>query len=155
MQYVLAIDQGTTGTRAIIFDKQGLSISKTYYEHEQFFPKPGWVEHDPTEIWENTKKVVKEAVEKANVDFSQICSIGIANQRETVVAWNKSTNEILYNAIVWQCRRTADTCNRLKEEGYSEVFKEKTGLVLDPYFSGTKIKWLLDNSPKVSQAFED
>ncbi len=155
MQYVLAIDQGTTGTRAIIFDKQGLSVSKAYYEHEQFFPKPGWVEHDPTEIWENTKKVVKESVEKANLDFSQICTIGIANQRETVVAWNKKTNKILHKAIVWQCRRTADTCNRLKEDGYSEVFKEKTGLVLDPYFSGTKITWLLDNSPKVRQVFEN
>ncbi len=155
MQYVLAIDQGTTGTRAIIFDKQGLSVSKAYYEHEQFFPKPGWVEHDPTEIWENTKKVVKESVEKTNLDFSQICTIGIANQRETVVAWNKKTNKILHNAIVWQCRRTVDMCNKLKVDGYSDIVKKKTGLVLDPYFSGTKIKWLLDNSPKVSQAFEN
>ncbi len=155
MQYVLAIDQGTTGTRAIIFDKQGLSVSKAYYEHKQIFPKPGWVEHDPAEIWTNTKKVVKESVEKANLDFSQICTIGIANQRETVVAWNKKSNIILHNAIVWQCRRTVDMCNKLKVDGYSDIIKRKTGLVLDPYFSGTKIKWLLDKSQKVSQAFEN
>ena len=152
MKFVLSIDQGTTGTRAMIFNKKGEEISKDYLGHEQIFPKPGWVEHHPDEIWEKTKIVIKNALKKAKLKSSDICSIGVTNQRETVVVWDSSTGIPLHNAIVWQCRRTADICNQLKEDGYSELFKEKTGLVLDPYFSGTKIKWLLDNSVKTKEA---
>ena len=149
MKFVLSIDQGTTGTRAMIFNHSGEAISKSYIEHRQFFPNPGWVEHNPDEIWRNTLKVVKDAIVSANLDPMQICSIGVTNQRETVVAWSKETNIPLHNAIVWQCRRTADICENLKNDGFFEIFNSKTGLVLDSYFSGTKIKWLLANSSKV------
>ncbi|MCG3221515.1 MAG: glycerol kinase GlpK [Candidatus Heimdallarchaeota archaeon] len=149
MKFVLSIDQGTTGTRAMIFNHRGEEVSKSYVQHKQIFPQPGWVEHDPEEIWENTLNVIKDAISLANLDAKQICSIGVTNQRETVVAWNKETNKPLNNAIVWQCRRTADICETLKKDGFFKIFNSKTGLVLDPYFSGTKIKWLLANSSKV------
>ena len=155
MMFILSIDQGTTGTRAMVFNKNGEEISKDYIEHEQIFPKPGWVEHHPTEIWEKTKVVMKNALTKAKISSEDIASIGIANQRETVVAWNTLTGLPLHNAIVWQCRRTADLCSKLKNDGYSELFTNKTGLVLDPYFSGTKIKWLLENSTKVQSALQN
>ena len=155
MKFILSIDQGTTGTRAMVFNKNGEEISKDYIEHEQIFPKPGWVEHHPTEIWEKTKVVMKNALTKAKISSEDIASIGIANQRETVVAWNTLTGLPLHNAIVWQCRRTADLCSKLKNDGYSELFTNKTGLVLDPYFSGTKIKWLLENSTKVQSALQN
>ncbi len=154
MKFVLSIDQGTTGTRAMIFNKRGEGIAKDYVEHEQFYPKPGWIEHHPTEIWEKTKIVMRNALDKAKITSEEICSIGIANQRETVVAWNTNTGLPLHKAIVWQCRRTADMCSQLKEEGFSALFTNTTGLVLDPYFSGTKIKWLLDNSSKVQDALK-
>ena len=154
MRFVLSIDQGTTGTRAMIFNKRGEEIAKDYVEHEQFFPKLGWVEHHPTEIWEKTKVVMRNALDKAKITSEAICSIGIANQRETVVAWNTNTGLPLHKAIVWQCRRTADMCSQLKEEGFSALFTNTTGLVLDPYFSGTKIKWLLVNSSKVQDALK-
>lgn len=153
MKYVLSIDQGTTGSRSMIFNKEGKEISKDYLEHTQIFPKAGWVEHNPLEIWDKTLQTISKSMIKAKVDSSDICSIGITNQRETVVAWDKITGLPLYNAIVWQCRRTADICDNLKEEGYEDLFKKKTGLVLDPYFSGTKIRWLLDNSDKVKDAY--
>jgi glycerol kinase len=149
MKFVLSIDQGTTGTRAMIFNHKGEEVSKSYKEHNQIFPQPGWVEHDPKEIWDNSLLVTKEAIMFAKIEPAQICSIGITNQRETVVVWNKETNKPLHNAIVWQCRRTAEICDNLLDEGYFRIFNDKTGLVLDPYFSGTKIKWLLDNSSKV------
>ena len=155
MKFVLSIDQGTTGTRAMIFNHSGEEVSKSYVEHKQIFPNPGWVEHNPDEIWRNTLKVVKDAIISANLDPVQICSIGVTNQRETVVAWNKETNTPLHNAIVWQCRRTAEMCDALKNDGFFEVFNSKTGLVIDPYFSGTKIKWLLANSSKVQDQLKN
>ena len=155
MKFVLSIDQGTTGTRAMIFNHSGEEVSKSYILHKQIFPNPGWVEHNPDEIWRNTLKVVKDAIISANLDPVQICSIGVTNQRETVVAWNKETNTPLHNAIVWQCRRTAEMCDALKNDGFFEVFNSKTGLVIDPYFSGTKIKWLLANSSKVQDQLKN
>ncbi|MHA1953811.1 MAG: glycerol kinase GlpK [Candidatus Heimdallarchaeaceae archaeon] len=149
MKFVLSIDQGTTGTRAMIFNQNGEEVSKSYIVHEQIFPNPGWVEHNPDEILRNTLKAFKDAIYSAKLDPKQICSIGVTNQRETVVAWSKESNTPLHNAIVWQCRRTAEMCDTLKNDGFFEIFNNKTGLVLDPYFSGTKIKWLLDNSSKV------
>ena len=155
MKFVLSIDQGTTGTRAMIFNRKGDEISKSYIEHEQFYPHPGWVEHNPTEIWIKTQKVINHATNSAKIEFSDICSIGITNQRETVVAWDKNSSKPLHNAIVWQCRRTADICKKLRENGYNDLFLQKTGLILDPYFSGTKIKWLLENSQKVQDKLKE
>ena len=155
MQYVLSIDQGTTGTRTMIFNKEGKAISKDYIEHEQIFPHPGWVEHKPIEIWEKTQSTIKNSLSTAKLASDDICSVGVTNQRETVVAWNKETGNPLCNAIVWQCRRTSEICDKLKEEGYSDIFKKKTGLVLDPYFSGTKIKWMLENLTAVKDACDD
>ncbi|MCK4895911.1 MAG: glycerol kinase GlpK [Candidatus Heimdallarchaeota archaeon] len=149
MNLILSIDQGTTGTRSILFDSKGEEVAKSYEEHKQFFPSPGWVEHDPSEIWLKTLKTINNAVNNAKMEFSEISGIGITNQRETIVAWDKNTGIPLYNAIVWQCRRTAGMCDELKSSGYAEIFKKKTGLMLDPYFSGTKIKWLLQNSEKI------
>ncbi len=154
MKYILSIDQGTTGTRAMLFDKSGKEIAKAYEEHEQIYPKPGWVEHSPLEIWQKTLSVIKEAVKEANIDYNSIESIGITNQRETVIAWDKKSDEPLHNAIVWQCRRTSKMCSELKQQGYEKLVQSKTGLVLDPYFSGTKIKWLLDHSKKINKCLE-
>ena len=148
MGVILSIDQGTTGTRSMLFNSKGESLGKSYQEHEQIFPSPGWVEHDANEIWVKTLQTIKEVVTKTKIDFSQIASIGITNQRETIVAWDKTTGIPVHNAIVWQCRRTSDLCDKLKDEGYANLFKTRTGLVIDPYFSGTKIKWLLENSEK-------
>ena len=145
MSYVLTIDQGTTGSRVFIIDKKGETIASVYEEFRQHFPRPSWVEHDANEIWSSVSKLIKHSLEKANVKSSEIVSIGITNQRETTVVWNRSTGEPIYNAIVWQCRRTSEFCNELKSKGYVQLFQEKTGLVIDAYFSGTKIKWILDN----------
>ena len=145
MSYVLTIDQGTTGSRVFIIDKKGETIASVYEEFTQHFPRPGWVEHDANEIWSSVSKLIKRSLEKANVKSSEIVSIGITNQRETTVVWNRSTGEPVYNAIVWQCRRTSEFCNELKSRDYVQLFQEKTGLVIDAYFSGTKIKWILDN----------
>ncbi|HKL12938.1 MAG TPA: glycerol kinase GlpK [Halanaerobiales bacterium] len=144
-KYILAIDQGTTSTRALLYDKNGDIIKKAQKEFTQYYPKPGWVEHDPEEIWNSTLGVINNVIKKAKIKPFEIDSIGITNQRETTVVWDKNTGEPLYNAIVWQCRRTSDICKDLKEEGYEDLFRDKTGLLLDPYFSGTKIKWILDN----------
>ncbi|MBK5251855.1 MAG: glycerol kinase GlpK [Peptostreptococcaceae bacterium] len=144
-RYVLALDQGTTSSRAILFDKAGKIVSMAQKEFKQYYPKPGWVEQDPMEIWGSQSGVVKEALETAGIDYGEIDSIGITNQRETTVVWDRKSGKPVYNAIVWQCKRTASICETLAEEGYAEYIRSKTGLLLDAYFSGTKIKWILDN----------
>ena len=144
-EYILAIDQGTTGTRAIILDKSLGVVGKGYSEFAQIFPKPGWVEHDPEEIWRCTQRVIKQALSGTNIDPSHIAAIGITNQRETSVIWDRKTLKPAHNAIVWQCRRTSEMCQEMKKQGLEKIFQQKSGLLLDPYFSGTKIRWLLDN----------
>jgi glycerol kinase len=143
---ILAIDQGTTGTTCIVFDEQGQPRGRAYSEFEQYFPKPGWVEHDAAEIWEVTRKVAVGALLDAAVEGSDLKGIGITNQRETVVAWDPSTGEPVHHALVWQDRRTAARCDELREQGKEQLIRERTGLVIDPYFSGTKIEWLIRNA---------
>jgi glycerol kinase len=142
---ILAIDQGTTGTTCLVFDRGGRVVGRAYSEFEQHFPQPGWVEHDAAEIWEVTRRVASEALVSAGIRGADLDAIGIANQRETVVAWDPVTGEPLHRALVWQDRRTAARCEELREEGREEMVRERTGLVLDPYFSATKIEWLLRN----------
>ena len=144
-QFILALDQGTTSSRAIVFDKKGSITSVAQKEFQQYFPKPGWVEHDPQEIWSTQAGVAAEATVSKGLNGKNIAGIGITNQRETVVVWDKNTGEPVYNAIVWQDKRTADYCEELKESGQAQMIQEKTGLVIDSYFSGTKVKWILDN----------
>ena len=153
-QYMLAMDQGTTSSRSILFDKKGNAISVAQKEFKQYAPYPGWVEHDPIEIWETQTAVTAEATTKAGLNSSFIAGVGITNQRETVVIWNRHTGEPIYNAIVWLDNRTADYCQQLREEGKSELIQEKTGLVIDPYFSATKIRWILDNVPHAREQAE-
>src|ERR1043165_11025 len=143
--YVLAIDQGTTGTKVIVFDHEGEVKSLAYSEFTQHYPKPGWVEHDAEEIWAVSHNLIREALDKADIRPSEIKAIGITNQRETSVMWERATGRAVSRAIVWQDRRTASICDELKARGLEETFRRKTGLVLDAYFSGTKVKWLLDN----------
>lgn len=143
--YILALDQGTTSSRAIIFNKVGEIISVAQKEFKQYFPHSGWVEHDPNEIWSTQIGVAAEAITKAGLSVHQIAAIGITNQRETTVIWDRNTGQPLYNAIVWQDRRTAAYCDQLKEEGKSELIQQKTGLIIDAYFSATKAKWILDH----------
>lgn len=143
--YLLAIDQGTTSTRAIIFDKSGKRLADSQQEFSQYFPEDGWVEHDPEEIWQSTINVCENALKKLNIQAREIAAIGITNQRETTILWDKKTGKPIYNAIVWQDRRTADFCQQLKHNGLEEKISEKTGLLIDPYFSATKINWLLNN----------
>ncbi len=143
---ILAIDQGTTGTTCIVFDEQGRERGRAYSEFEQYFPKPGWVEHDAAEIWDVTRKVAVGALADAAVQGSDLVGIGITNQRETVVAWDPRTGEPVHRALVWQDRRTAARCDELREAGYEQLIRERTGLVIDPYFSGTKIEWLIKNA---------
>ena len=140
---ILAIDQGTTGTTCIVFDDRGRPSGRAYREFEQHFPRPGWVEHDANEIWEVTRAVAREALDEAGIDGSGLAGIGITNQRETVVAWDRDSGEPLHRALVWQDRRTAERCDELREQGKEPLFRERTGLVLDPYFSGTKMEWLV------------
>jgi glycerol kinase len=142
---ILAIDQGTTGTTCIVFDGEGRIAGRAYSEFEQHFPRPGWVEHDATEIWEVTRKVAIDALSEAGTQGSQLAGIGITNQRETVVAWDPKTGEPVHHALVWQDRRTAARCDELRDAGHEPLFRERTGLTIDPYFSGTKIEWLLQN----------
>ena len=144
-QYILALDQGTTSSRAIVFDKKGQIISVAQKEFTQIFPKPGWVEHDPAEIYSTQAGVAAEAITKKGLSAKNIAAIGITNQRETVIVWDKNTGRALYNAIVWQDKRTADYCEQIKKDGKAQMIKEKTGLIIDSYFSGTKVKWILDN----------
>ena len=145
MKYILSLDQGTTSSRAIVFDKQGKILGKAQQEFPQIYPHPGWVEHDPHDIYGSQVGVIVEALIRANVSAADIAAIGITNQRETTFVWDKNTGKPVYNAIVWQCRRTAEYCEQLKAQGLSEKIYDKTGLVLDAYFSATKIKWILDN----------
>lgn len=144
-QYVMALDQGTTSSRCIIFDKQGKMKSVAQKEFTQIYPKPGWVEHDPMEIWSTQISVATEAMAKLGINANEIASIGITNQRETTIVWNRKTGQPVYHAIVWQCRRTSDMIEELKEKGLEPYIKEKTGLIPDAYFSATKIKWILDH----------
>ena len=154
MKYILSIDAGTTSSRSIIFDKDGNQIGISQYEFTQIFPKEGWVEHDPLEIWETQKKSIKDCIRKCKIEISDIAAIGITNQRETTVIWDKKSGKPVYNAIVWQDRRTAEICNDLLKKNLSEKFIEKTGLVIDSYFSGTKIKWILDSNPQLRKRAE-
>ncbi len=147
-QYIMALDQGTTSSRAIIFDKKGNIISKAQNEFEQIYPQAGWVEHDPLAILYSQFQAVSGCISSGAVKPSEIAGIGITNQRETTILWDRQTGKPVYNAIVWQCRRTADYCEQLKAEGFGDYIKEKTGLLIDAYFSGTKIKWILDNVPE-------
>lgn len=144
-RYILALDQGTTSSRAIIFDHDGKIITTAQREFNQYFPKPGWVEHNANEIWGSVLAVMAEAFGSADIDPKEIAAIGITNQRETAVVWEKSTGRPVYNAIVWQSRQTAGICEELKEAGHNDLFRDKTGLLIDAYFSGTKVKWILDN----------
>ncbi|MBU1145426.1 MAG: glycerol kinase GlpK [Firmicutes bacterium] len=144
-KYILAIDQGTTSSRAIIFDKSGKIASQSQHEFTQYFPEPGYVLHDPLEIWESVSVCISECFMKAKISPHQIAGIGITNQRETTVVWNKTTGVAIYKAIVWQSKQTSSICEELKNKGYEKKFKSKTGLLIDPYFSGTKIKWILDH----------
>ena len=148
-KYILAIDAGTTSSRAILFDKNAEVIEIAQYEFNQIFPKEGWVEHDALEIWNTQLKAVKDVINNSKIEPNQIDSIGITNQRETTVIWNKKTGIPVFNAIVWQDRRTADVCDQLKKNNKTELIQDKTGLVIDAYFSGTKIKWILDNDPSI------
>lgn len=152
---ILALDQGTTSSRCILFDKQGQIVRTVQREFTQHYPQPGWVEHDPMEIWNTQLDVVKQALAAAGVSAQGIAAVGITNQRETVVVWDKETGAPVYNAIVWQCRRTAEYCRELKAECFDKTVLEKTGLVLDAYFSGTKLKWILDNVPGARRRAEN
>ncbi|WP_147534892.1 glycerol kinase GlpK [Bacillus marasmi] len=144
-QYILSLDQGTTSSRAILFNKQGEVVHTSQQEFTQHFPKPGWVEHNPNEIWASILAVIASVLTEANVKPTQIAGIGITNQRETTVVWDKQTGVPVYNAIVWQSRQSHDICEELKSKGHSELFRDKTGLLIDAYFSGTKVKWILDH----------
>ena len=153
-KYIISLDQGTTSSRAIIFDKEQNIYGVAQKEFTQIYPKQGWVEHNPMEIWATQYGVLQEVIAKSNISQEEISAIGITNQRETTILWDKITGEPVYNAIVWQCRRTAKYCDSLKEEGYEEYIKENTGLVIDAYFSGTKVKWILDNVEGVRERAE-
>jgi len=144
-QYIMALDQGTTSSRAIIFDKEGKIVSVAHKDFKQYFPKAGWVEHDPEEIWTSQTSVMIESLVNKKIKADQVAAIGITNQRETTIVWDRATGKAIYNAIVWQDRRTASYCNELKEKGHAEMVVTKTGLILDAYFSATKVKWILDN----------
>ena len=146
-KYILALDQGTSSSKAFLFDHQGQVVSRAGRDFRQIYPRPGWVEHDPEEIWESQLAVAKEAISLAGISTDAIAAIGITNQRETTVLWDKSTGKPVFNAIVWQCRRTAERCERLRADGFDKVIKARTGLVTDAYFSGTKVEWILDNVP--------
>ncbi|MDR1778237.1 MAG: glycerol kinase GlpK [Clostridiales Family XIII bacterium] len=146
-QYIMALDQGTTSSRCILFDRSGQILAAASREFSQIYPQEGWVEHDPMEIWSSQVNVAQEALLKARISATDIAAIGITNQRETTIVWDANTGEPIYNAIVWQCRRTSEYCDKLKAEGHGEIFRERTGLILDAYFSGTKIRWILDNVP--------
>ena len=153
-KYVLALDAGTTSNRCILFNERGEMCSVAQKEFTQFFPKPGWVEHDANEIWATQLSVAVEAMQKIGATAADIAAIGITNQRETTIVWDKNTGEPVYHAIVWQCRRTAEYCDSLKDKGLTDTFRAKTGLVIDAYFSGTKLRWILENVPGVRERAE-
>ena len=152
MKYAAAIDQGTTGTRFMIFDRQGRVVAAEYLEHAQIYPQPGWVEHDAAEIWRNTEHVIRATLDGAQIGAGDIAGIGITNQRETALVWDRRTGEPLYNAIVWQCTRTLPLCQQLIDDGLAQLFRARAGLPIATYFSGPKIRWLLDNVPAVREA---
>jgi len=154
-RYILALDQGTTSSRAILFDGGGRAVASHSVEFEQLFPQPGWVEHDAEAIWQSQLASMRTAVEKSGVDPGEIAAIGITNQRETVLVWDRHTGRPIHNAIVWQDRRTASECDELTRRGYADAIREKTGLIIDPYFSGTKIAWLLDHVPGARKKAEN
>lgn len=154
-KYIIALDQGTTSSRAIIYDKDAHPIGSMQKEFTQFYPKPGWVEHDAEELFKCQLKVLENLIVDSEIKLDEIAAIGITNQRETVVIWDKKTGKPVYHAIVWQCRRTADICEKLSKDGYEQLIKDKTGLLIDAYFSGTKIKWILDNVPGVRERAEN
>ncbi len=153
--YIMALDQGTTSSRAIVFDKHGRIVAKAQNEFDQIYPKTGWVEHDPMEILYSQLRAVAAVINTGNFDVNEIGGIGITNQRETTIIWDKDTGKPIYNAIVWQCRRTAELCEQLKAEGLGDYIREHTGLLIDAYFSGTKIKWILDNVPGARKSAEE
>ena len=144
-KFILSLDQGTTSSRAIVFDQEGNIRSMAQHEFPQIFPKPGWVEHDPHQIWGSQASVIAEAISQIGINGHNIAAIGITNQRETTVVWDADTGDPIYNAIVWQDRRTSEYCDALREAGYSDMIRDKTGLILDAYFSATKVKWILDH----------
>ena len=154
-KFILAFDQGTTSSRAIVFDLNGMPAASAQKEFTQYYPKPGWVEHDPEEIWSTQAGVALEAITKAGLESSDIEAIGITNQRETTIVWDRRTGKPVYNAIVWQDRRTSDYCDILKKEGYSKTISDKTGLIIDAYFSATKIRWILENVTGARKQAED
>ena len=154
-KYLLSLDQGTTSSKAIIFKQTGVIVARESKGFRQIYPRPGWVEHDPMEIWESQIEVARKVIEKAGLRAEDIAAVGITNQRETTVVWDKYTGKPVYNAIVWQCRRTADTCKRLEREGLDQVIRRKTGLVLDAYFSGTKVRWILKHLPGLREKAEN
>ncbi len=143
--YIMALDAGTTSSRCILFNKKGEICSLAQKEFTQYFPKPGWVEHDANEIWSTQLGVAVEAMSKISASAADIAAIGITNQRETTIVWDRHTGEPIFHAIVWQCRRTSDYCDSLKAKGLTDTFRQKTGLVIDAYFSGTKLKWIRDH----------
>ncbi|HET9662933.1 MAG TPA: FGGY family carbohydrate kinase, partial [Burkholderiales bacterium] len=147
MKHVLALDQGTTSSRAIVFDEEGRPVAGAQREFRQIFPQPGWVEHDPKEILATQRKTARDAVSQSGTALKDLMAIGITNQRETTLVWDRQNGEPIHNAIVWQDRRTSELCNRLKADGAERIVRDRTGLVIDPYFSGTKIAWLLDEIP--------
>ena len=151
-KYILALDQGTTSSRAIVFDKKGAIVSKGQYDFPQHYPRSGWVEHDPMEIWDSQVRAAADAI--ADLPEGAIAGIGVTNQRETTIIWDKQTGEPVYNAIVWQCRRTAELCEEMKRRGLRERIQSTTGLLIDAYFSATKIRWILDNVPNARQKAE-
>ena len=153
--YIMALDAGTTSNRCILFNEKGEICSIAQKGFTQYFPKPGWVEHDANEIWSTQLGVAVEAMQKIGATSMDIAAIGITNQRETAIVWNRHTGEPVYHAIVWQCRRTAEYCDELKAKGLTDVFRKKTGLVIDAYFSGTKLKWILDNVPEARRKAEN
>lgn len=154
-RYVLAIDQGTTGTTVLLIDQKGQISGKGYSEIAQYYPKPGWVEHDPIEIWTKTLSAIHRALKAEDISQDQIVAIGTTNQRETTIVWDKKSGKPVYNAIVWQCRRTANMCEHLKSMGFSDKFRDKTGLIIDPYFSATKLAWILENVSGVKDNAEN
>ena len=151
MKYILSLDQGTTSSRAILFNESGEMMSTAQKEFKQYYPEPGWVEHDPIEIWGTQLEVARAAIEKLGISAEDVVAIGITNQRETTILWDKRNGKPVHNAIVWQCRRTAPYCDSLKEAGWTEKIREKTGLLIDAYFSGTKIRWILQNVPEAKE----
>ena len=153
-KYVMAFDAGTTSNRCILFNEKGEICSVAQKEFTQIYPKPGWVEHDADEIWATQLEVARAARANAGIAAADIAAIGITNQRETTIVWDRLTGKPVWNAIVWQCRRTSEYCDSLKEAGYTDMIREKTGLVIDAYFSGTKLRWILENVPGVRERAE-